>query len=103
MATQSFNHWVCVGCGFIYEGAAPPDECPVCKAPKRAFYPRQFMPDAPPIKPAKEHTEKPAPQKGKQHWVCLGCGYIYEGDSVPDKCPVCKAPKDAFKPRKTFK
>ena len=33
MATQGFNHWVCVGCGYIYEGSTPPDECPVCKAP----------------------------------------------------------------------
>jgi len=103
MATQGFNHWVCIGCGYIYEGATPPDECPVCKAPKRTFYPRQFMPSAPPIKPAKEHREKPAPQKGIKHWVCLGCGYIYEGDNVPEECPVCRAPKDAFKPRQYFK
>ena len=103
MAEQSFNHWVCVGCGFIHEGPTPPDECPVCGAPKRVFYPRQFMPAAPPIKPAKEHHEKPAPAKGVQHWVCLGCGHIYEGAAAPDECPVCKAPKDAFKPRQFFK
>ncbi len=22
-------------------------------------------------------------------WVCMNCGFIYEGTSVPEKCPVC--------------
>ena len=31
-------------------------------------------------------------------YVCKVCGYIYEGDSLPEdfKCPVCKAPAKAF-------
>ncbi len=29
--------WVCKVCGYVYEGAEPPDICPVCKAPKSAF------------------------------------------------------------------
>ncbi|MDD2428474.1 MAG: ferritin family protein [Eubacteriales bacterium] len=29
--------WVCKVCGYVYEGAEPPDICPVCKAPKDAF------------------------------------------------------------------
>ena len=31
-------------------------------------------------------------------FVCKVCGYIYEGDSLPEdfKCPVCKAPAKAF-------
>ena len=29
-------------------------------------------------------------------YVCTVCGYIAEG-SVPEKCPVCKAPASAFK------
>ena len=28
---------------------------------------------------------------------CSVCGYIHEGDSAPDKCPQCGAPKDKFK------
>lgn len=23
------------------------------------------------------------------HWMCLECGYIYEGTKVPERCPVC--------------
>ena len=29
-------------------------------------------------------------------WVCSICGYVHEGDSAPDKCPVCKAPAEKF-------
>lgn len=26
---------------------------------------------------------------GKEPWICLNCGYIYEGDRAPESCPVC--------------
>jgi len=29
--------WRCTVCGYIHEGDEPPDECPVCGAPKEAF------------------------------------------------------------------
>ena len=29
-------------------------------------------------------------------FVCSVCGYVHEGDSAPDQCPVCKAPKEKF-------
>ncbi|MBQ7279059.1 MAG: NADH peroxidase [Clostridia bacterium] len=29
-------------------------------------------------------------------FVCSVCGYIYEGDAAPEKCPVCKAPASKF-------
>ena len=29
-------------------------------------------------------------------YVCTVCGYVYEGDSMPDACPVCKAKSDKF-------
>lgn len=29
-------------------------------------------------------------------WKCLVCGYIHEGESPPEKCPVCGAPADMF-------
>lgn len=25
----------------------------------------------------------------KTGWICLNCGYIYEGEKAPEKCPVC--------------
>lgn len=29
-------------------------------------------------------------------WKCTVCGYIYEGDTPPETCPVCKQPKEKF-------
>ena len=29
-------------------------------------------------------------------WVCNVCGYVYEGDAAPEKCPVCGAPASKF-------
>ena len=40
-----------------------------------------------------QENVKPKPQtEGKKGWVCKVCGYIYEGDVLPDDfiCPLCK-------------
>lgn len=29
-------------------------------------------------------------------YVCSICGYTHEGEAAPDKCPICKAPKQKF-------
>ncbi|MFQ6013963.1 MAG: rubredoxin-like domain-containing protein [Anaerolineae bacterium] len=29
-------------------------------------------------------------------WRCTVCGYIYDGDEPPDKCPKCGAPREKF-------
>ena len=38
---------------------------------------------------------------GKKKFICDVCGYIYEGDSVPDnyKCPICGVDASHFKER----
>lgn len=38
---------------------------------------------------------------GKKYWVCTMCGYIYEGEELPDDfiCPVCGVGKDMFEER----
>ncbi|MCF0261625.1 MAG: flavin reductase [Sphaerochaetaceae bacterium] len=44
---------------------------------------------------------KPAPQESKKKgWVCIICGYIYEGENLPADfiCPLCKHPASDFKP-----
>ncbi|MCF0164095.1 MAG: NADH peroxidase [Bacteroidales bacterium] len=33
----------------------------------------------------------------KKKWICTVCGYVHEGPEAPEKCPLCKAPKDKFK------
>jgi len=40
-----------------------------------------------------QNNVKPKPQtEGKKGWVCKICGYIYEGDDLPEDfiCPLCK-------------
>lgn len=32
----------------------------------------------------------------KTGWMCLNCGYIYEGEKAPGKCPVCKEDQGYF-------
>ena len=42
---------------------------------------------------------KPKPKtKGKKGYVCKICGYIYEGENIPDDfiCPLCKHPRQDF-------
>ena len=29
-------------------------------------------------------------------WVCNVCGYVHEGDTPPEFCPICKAPASKF-------
>ncbi|MCH5324280.1 MAG: flavin reductase [Eubacterium sp.] len=44
---------------------------------------------------------KPKPEtEGKKGWVCKICGYIYEGDELPDDfvCPLCKHGAADFEP-----
>ncbi len=46
------------------------------------------------IKPARKPVEK------KKGFICTVCGYIYEGDTLPDDfvCPICKHPASDFVP-----
>ena len=44
---------------------------------------------------------KPKPEtEGKKGYVCVVCGYIYEGDELPDDfiCPLCKHGVADFEP-----
>ena len=46
------------------------------------------------IKPTPASTEK------RKRFICTVCGYIYEGETLPDDfiCPVCKHPASDFRP-----
>lgn len=35
-------------------------------------------------------------EEQKTSWICLNCGYIYEGEKAPQKCPVCDHDKGYF-------
>ena len=48
-----------------------------------------------------QNNVKPKPEtEGKKGWVCKVCGYIYEGEELPDDfiCPLCKHGVADFEP-----
>ena len=50
-----------------------------------------------------QQNVKPKPQpNGKKGYVCSVCGYVYEGESLPDDfvCPICKHGAKDFEPLK---
>ncbi len=98
--TKSPRKWVCTVCGYVHEGDAPPDSCPVCGKPWSAFIPDVSGTDGPKLHKAAPSTDKaPAASNGNnkaKRWRCVVCNYIHEGAEPPDVCPVCGAGKDSF-------
>ncbi len=48
-----------------------------------------------------QQNVKPKPKtEGKKGWVCKICGYVHEGENLPDDfiCPLCKHPASDFEP-----
>ena len=48
-----------------------------------------------------QNNVKPRPEtEGKKGWVCKVCGYVYEGDELPEDyvCPLCKHGASDFEP-----
>lgn len=48
-----------------------------------------------------QNNVKPKPQtEGKKGWVCKICGYVYDGEKLPEDyiCPLCKHPASDFEP-----
>lgn len=46
----------------------------------------------------KDELLKVKTEKGKTAWVCMMCGYVYYGETLPDdfKCPMCGVGKEYF-------
>ena len=83
--------WVCSVCGYVYEGDEVPDDfiCPLCKHGKEAF---QLVTISAPAAPKVAEV----PSAGGKKWICSVCGYVYEGEAAPEKCPQCGVPASKF-------
>ncbi|MBQ1332340.1 MAG: 4Fe-4S binding protein [Lachnospiraceae bacterium] len=46
---------------------------------------------------AESKTESSKGEGAMTKWVCSVCGYVYEGEQPPEKCPLCGQPAEKFK------
>lgn len=83
--------YVCSVCGYVYSGEEIPKDfvCPICKHDS-SFFEKKTVDD--------ENLSNET-KKGeiimKKKYVCPVCGYVYEGDNPPEKCPLCGAALNA--------
>ena len=73
--------YVCSVCGYVHEGDAAPEVCPLCGVPASDFV---------------EEKAEEAAEAAVSKYVCPVCGYVHEGTSAPDKCPQCGVPGEKF-------
>ena len=45
---------------------------------------------------AQENRDRDAMLENTGVWVCAICGFLYIGDTPPERCPVCKVPGRKF-------
>lgn len=97
--------WECAVCAHKHEGDDPPSECPVCGAGPEYFKEvaaagsdsGESQPE--PVQAAVETEPKTEAEAGSgsvKKWKCTLCGYIHEGETPPQKCPVCGAGPEYF-------
>ncbi len=81
------SNWECGVCGYIQKEGGPPEQCPVCEAPKKMFKE---------VVEARSEGGRAATGVSLRRWRCSVCGYIHTGNEPPESCPVCAAPKNQF-------
>lgn len=69
------------------------------KAMSYAYYHEVVKGKSPKNAPTYLQEEAEESKKGTVKWVCQVCGYVYEGETLPEGyiCPVCKVGADKFK------
>ena len=89
--------WVCKVCGYVHKGKLPADfVCPVCKHGAQDF--ERINPKSSGLSAENKQNNSTVikGEKTMAKYVCSVCGYVYEGPEPPEKCPVCKAPREKF-------
>lgn len=65
--TKNMKKWKCTVCGYIHEGATPPEQCPICKVPAEKFVELSEEAPAAPSEPSNETTRpEGAPTPGSK-------------------------------------
>ena len=99
MAGNPSRAWQCLVCGYIHEGDAPPDVCPICGVGPDEFE----VVGEEPAEPAAAAEGSDATIElaestpaASRRWRCGVCGYVSEGGAPPDVCPICGVGPDEF-------
>ena len=99
------KQYVCGICGYIHDEAIGGKwedlladwKCPVCKAGKDAFKPKEEKTASQEVLEKPHVDNEKMEEKKMEKWKCTVCGYIHEGPMTPDfKCPICKQPANKF-------
>ena len=99
------KQYVCGICGYIHDEAVggkwedlPADwKCPVCKAGKDAFKPKEEKTASQEVLEKPHVDNEKMEEKKMEKLKFTVCGYIHEGPMTPDfKCPICKQPANKF-------
>lgn len=73
MSEVKIKRWRCMVCGYIHEGEAPPDRCPLCGVGPEEFEPVRPEPIAP-ARPAEAPFMPPPSEKPAPRIVIVGAG-----------------------------
>ena len=81
--------YVCSVCGYVYDGDPLPEDfiCPLCNHDASYFVRQESEQN---VQNKNENLSK-GEENMKKKYVCPVCGYVYEGDNPPEKCPLCGA------------
>lgn len=97
-AQEKVARWVCDVCGYAYEGSELPKDfvCPLCGVGADMFHPEMEQKRLSSVSAAEVKTVKRT--KTVKRWVCTICGFVYDGDVLPEDyiCPWCKHGAEAF-------
>ncbi|HIU20779.1 MAG TPA: flavin reductase [Candidatus Limadaptatus stercorigallinarum] len=92
--------WVCRICGYVHKGKLPADfVCPICKHGAQDFERADKNAIAGSAADKIKENQNTVVSKGEKtmaKFICSVCGYVHEGNEAPEKCPVCKAPREKF-------
>lgn len=80
--------WQCQACNYTHTGNEPPESCPVCGVFRGLFTALTVEGQA-----AKTVGVGAATPKRNQ---CTVCGYVQQGEDIPENCPVCGVERDSF-------
>ena len=86
------KQWRCSVSGYLHTGPNPPEKCPVCEATADQF--EEVVKESEAIQ--EEVEQETQETESSRRWRCSVCGYVHQGETPPEKCPLCGADRSLF-------